>query len=61
MRTITQEYLDALRESEVYRFFVETPMPDHAKLKREALAFEKWIRREHEKDRRRLGRRLRHV
>ena len=52
MRTITPELTRELEKNKFYRFFVDAPRPDHARLKREAAIFERWIAREHAKERR---------
>ena len=52
MRTLTPELLSKLEKNKFYRFFVDAPRPDHARLKREAAIFERWIAREHAKERR---------
>ena len=52
MRTITPELLSELEKNKFYRFFVDAPRPDHTRLKREAAIFERWIAREHAKERR---------
>ena len=61
MRTITTELLRKLENNEFYRFIVDMPQPDRSKLEREALAFGKWIAREHEKERVILRRLSSHV
>ena len=52
MRTITPELTRELENNKFYRFFVDTPRPDHSRLKRESEIFERWIAREHAKERR---------
>ena len=52
MRTITPELLRELEKNKFYRFFVDTPRPDHARLRHESEIFERWIAREHAKERR---------
>ena len=54
MRTMTPELLRELEKNKFYRFFVDTPRPDHARLRRESEIFERWIAREHAKERRML-------
>ena len=52
MRTMTPELLNELEKNKFYRYFVDAPRPDHARLKREAEIFERWIARKHAKERR---------
>ena len=52
MRTITPELLRELETNKFYRFFIDAPLPDHSRLKRESEIFERWIAREHAKERR---------
>ena len=52
MRTITPEIESELEKNKFYRFFVDAPQPDYTRLKRESELFERWIAREHAKERR---------
>ncbi|MBQ6781951.1 MAG: hypothetical protein IJP62_12110 [Treponema sp.] len=51
MRCITKDYQAVLDKSEAWNYIKNTPKPDFTELKRLSAEFEKWIQKEHEKDR----------
>ena len=55
MRIITKEQDAAMRRNRVYCRIVSTPPPDFTAMKKEAEEFERWISREHRKERARLA------
>ena len=61
MRTITPELMKELEKNKFYRFFVDAPRPDYTRLKRESEIFERWIAREHAKERRMVRETCAHV
>ncbi|MBR5965638.1 MAG: hypothetical protein IK015_05940 [Treponema sp.] len=52
MRVITKEYQAMLDHSEAWNYIKNTPKPDFTELDKNVAKFEKWIKKEHEKDRR---------
>ena len=52
MRVITKEYQAMLDQSEAWNYIKNTPKSDFTELDRLSHEFEKWIQKEHEKDRR---------
>lgn len=54
MRVISKEFRKTLKKSEIYNLFAKARKPDHAELDRAVEHFEKWIAKEHAKDRRLL-------
>lgn len=52
MRVITKEYQAMLNQSEAWNYIMNTPKPDFTELDKDVAKFEKWIKKEHEKDRR---------
>lgn len=54
MRCISKEYLEMLNNSPAWNFIKNTPRPDFTELDKEVAHFEKWIKKEHEKDRKLL-------
>ena len=56
MRVITKEYQAMLDQSEAWNYIKNTPKPNFAELNRLSAEFEKWIKKEQEKDRRILKR-----
>ena len=52
MRVITKEYQAMLNQSEAWNYIKNTPKPDFTELDKDVAKFEKWIKKEHEKDRR---------
>ena len=51
MRVITKEYLEELKNDELYNLIINTPKPDFTQLDKDCAEFEAWITKEHEKDR----------
>ena len=51
MRVLTPEYLESLKNDEIYNFIINTPKPDFTQLNKDCAEFEAWITKEHEKDR----------
>ena len=52
MRVITKEYQAMLDHSEAWNYIKNTPKSDFTELNRLSNEFEKWIQKEHQKDRR---------
>ena len=51
MRVITKEYQSMLDNSSAWNYIQNTPKPDFSELDKEVAKFERWIQKEHKKDR----------
>ena len=51
MRVISKEYQAILDKSSAWNYIQNTPKPDFTELDKEVAKFERWIKKEHKKDR----------
>ena len=51
MRVISKEYQSILDNSFAWNYIQNTPKPDFSELDKEIAKFERWIQKEHKKDR----------
>ena len=51
MRVISKEYQAILDKSSAWNYIQNTPKPDFSELDKEVAKFERWIKKEHKKDR----------
>ena len=51
MRVISKEYQSMLDNSSAWNYIQNTPKPDFSELDKEVAKFERWIQKEHKKDR----------
>ena len=51
MRVISKEYQAILDKSSAWNYIQNTPKPDFSELDKEVAKFERWIAKEHKKDR----------